>query len=96
MERDELRDELLSLFYDANKLMFERDYENVLNDVSERSICASLKEAFSAFGEIASARIIMDRATGRSKGFGFVEIVDDEKGEKAVKPRHSALGAFVR
>ena len=44
-----------------------------------------LKEAFSAFGEIASARIIMDRATGRSKGFGFVEIVDDEKGEKAVK-----------
>ena len=47
MERDRLRNELLSLFYDANKLMFERDYENVINDVSERSICASLKEAFS-------------------------------------------------
>ena len=47
MDRDRLRDELLSLFYDTNKLMFLKDIENVLNDVSERSICASLKEAFS-------------------------------------------------
>jgi len=44
-----------------------------------------LKEAFSAFGEIASARIIMDRATGRSKGFGFVEMEDDKQAEKAIK-----------
>lgn len=43
-----------------------------------------LKDAFSAYGEVASAKIIMDRDTGRSKGFGFVEFDDDEAGRKAM------------
>ncbi len=56
-----------------------------IGNLSYNTTEEGLREAFSAFGEVASARIIMDRATGRSKGFGFVEIADDEQGEKAAK-----------
>ena len=45
---------------------------------------ASLQELFSAFGEVSSAKVITDKFTGRSRGFGFVEMVDDEEGEKAI------------
>ena len=44
----------------------------------------SLNGAFAAFGTVASARVIMDRETGRSKGFGFVEMASDEDALKAV------------
>ena len=44
----------------------------------------SLNGAFAAFGPVASARVIMDRETGRSKGFGFVEMTTDEDALKAV------------
>jgi RNA recognition motif-containing protein len=43
-----------------------------------------LKEAFGKIGEVASAKIITDSATGRSKGFGFVEMASDEDGDKAI------------
>jgi RNA recognition motif-containing protein len=42
-----------------------------------------LKEAFVKFGAIASATIEKDRISGRSKGFGFVEFVNDEDADKA-------------
>jgi len=44
-----------------------------------------LGEIFSEFGEVSSARIIIDRVTGRSKGFGFVEMPNDDEGRKAVE-----------
>lgn len=44
-----------------------------------------LRELFASFGTVESARVITDRDTGRSKGFGFVELSTDEEGEKAVK-----------
>jgi RNA recognition motif-containing protein len=37
-----------------------------------------LTEAFSAYGEVLSSRIISDRQTGRSRGFGFVEVRDED------------------
>lgn len=43
-----------------------------------------LHEFFSAFGEVASAKVIIDRDTGRSKGFGFVEMDDDEQAQAAI------------
>lgn len=43
-----------------------------------------LREVFEAFGEVSSAKIIMDRISGRSKGFGFVEMPNDEEGQAAI------------
>ncbi len=43
-----------------------------------------LKGLFAAHGEVASARVVIDRATGQSKGFGFVEIADRSQAEQAV------------
>ncbi len=45
----------------------------------------SLEEMFKQFGEVESAAVIMDRETGRSKGFGFVEMNDDAAADAAVK-----------
>jgi len=39
---------------------------------------------FAQFGEVSSAKIINDKVTGRSKGFGFVEMESDEQGQKAI------------
>ena len=44
---------------------------------------ADLKELFAPYGEVASASVISDRETGRSRGFGFVEI-DDDGADKAI------------
>ena len=45
---------------------------------------ADLKELFEAYGEVISVKIINDRETGRSKGFGFVEMAEDEAAKKAI------------
>jgi len=44
-----------------------------------------LRDAFEAYGEVASAKVIMDRDTGRSKGFGFVEMDNDSEAQSAIK-----------
>ena len=44
-----------------------------------------LKQIFSDFGEVVSAKVIMDRDSGRSKGFGFVEMSDEESAQKAIE-----------
>jgi RNA recognition motif-containing protein len=43
-----------------------------------------LREAFEAFGEVVSVKIIKDKFTGRSRGFGFVEMSNQEEGEAAI------------
>ena len=45
---------------------------------------ASLEAAFSAHGEVTSARIITDRESGRSRGFGFVDMNDQAQGQAAI------------
>jgi len=44
----------------------------------------ALSELFSQYGEVTSVRIIKDKETRRSKGFGFVEMANDEDGQKAI------------
>jgi len=44
----------------------------------------ALRDVFAPFGEVQSVKIITDAATGRSKGFGFVEMTNDEDADKAI------------
>jgi RNA recognition motif-containing protein len=44
-----------------------------------------LRAAFEAFGEVSSANVIMDRESGRSKGFGFVEMPSNEAAKEAIE-----------
>ena len=45
---------------------------------------AELHELFSQFGEVSSAKVIMDRESGRSRGFGFVEMPSNDEGKDAM------------
>lgn len=51
---------------------------------------ADLNELFSAYGETSSAKVIMDRESGRSRGFGFVEMTSDTDGQKAIDELNGA------
>ncbi len=49
---------------------------------------SSLEELFSAYGTVRSAQVIQDRDTGRSKGFGFVEMGDENSARAAIQGLH--------
>jgi len=44
-----------------------------------------LRDLFEQFGRVDTAKVIMDRASGRSKGFGFVEMIDRDEGLRAIQ-----------
>jgi len=48
----------------------------------------SLEQLFAQYGEVRSAQVIQDRDTGRSKGFGFVEMADDNAARDAINALH--------
>ncbi len=54
---------------------------NLLFDVSE----SDLRTAFEEFGEVTEVRLIMDKFSGKSKGFGFIEMPTKEEAEKAIE-----------
>jgi RNA recognition motif-containing protein len=47
-----------------------------------------LQQHFSAFGQVQSAKVMMERDTGRSKGFGFVEMGSSQEAEAAIRGLH--------
>lgn len=49
-----------------------------------------LRQAFSAYGTVERASVIMDRLTGRSRGFGFVEMADEAEARAAIEGLHEA------
>jgi RNA recognition motif-containing protein len=49
-----------------------------------------MKQLFSEYGEVSSAKIIMDKVTQRSRGFGFVEMADDTAGKNAINELNGA------
>ena len=46
---------------------------------------AALRQSFEAFGTVTSAQLVMDRETGRPRGFGFVEMADDAQARAAIE-----------
>ena len=46
---------------------------------------AELQALFEPYGGVRSAKVIMDRDTGRSRGFGFVEMIDDDEAQQAIE-----------
>ena len=55
-----------------------------VSNLSFNTSDAELSELFSAFGEVSSAKVITDRETGRSRGFGFVEMPSEDEGKDAM------------
>lgn len=56
-----------------------------VGNLSYQTMDDDLHNAFAAYGEVSSAKIIMDRDTGRSKGFGFVEMPNDDEARAAIE-----------
>ena len=54
---------------------------NLSNDVSEEN----LRQAFESFGQVTSARIIKDKYSGQSRGFGFVEMLEQAQAQAAIQ-----------
>ena len=61
-----------------------------ISNLSYNVTDADLNELFADYGEILSARVITDRETGRSRGFAFVELKDDDLGKKAIEELNQA------
>lgn len=52
---------------------------------------AGLKDLFTAYGNVSSAKVIMDKFTNQSRGFGFVEMSDDTAAAKAIKELNGVM-----
>ncbi|MBK8608528.1 MAG: RNA-binding protein [Chitinophagaceae bacterium] len=55
-----------------------------VSNLSFNTSDTELNELFSTFGEVSSAKVITDRETGRSRGFGFVEMPSEDEGKDAM------------
>ena len=56
-----------------------------VGNISYNSTEDDLREAFGQYGEVTAVRVITDRDTGRAKGFGFVEMSDDDQAREAMQ-----------
>ena len=59
-----------------------------IGNLSYQTINQDLEELFATYGEVIRAHVVTDRETGRSRGFGFVEMVSKEAGEQAIAALH--------
>ncbi|WP_462269779.1 RNA recognition motif domain-containing protein [Desulfobacter sp.] len=62
-----------------------------VGNLTELMTEATLKQAFEAFGEVESAKIIKNRFNERSKGFGFVEMPSNSEADKAIKALNGSI-----
>ena len=65
--------------------IISKDMNIYVGNLSYQATDQELREMFAQFGTVSKALIIEDRETGRSKGFGFVEMDDDAAGQEAIK-----------
>jgi len=81
MGPDGLKLHMVTLYFERGSLVGNKLYVgNLAYSVRDQE----LTEAFSQFGAVNSAKVMMDRETGRSKGFGFVEMSSDAEAQAAV------------
>jgi len=59
-----------------------------VGNLSYKTSSSELEQLFSQFGTVASAEVIQDRETGRSRGFGFIEMSTDAEAQAAVTGLH--------
>ncbi len=59
-----------------------------VGNLSYQCSSSDLEQMFGEFGTVASAQVIQDRETGRSKGFGFVEMSSDSEAQAAINGLH--------
>ena len=62
-----------------------------VGNLSYNTMEEDLREAFSKIGEVVSATLIVDQSSGRSKGFGFVEMASDEDAAKAITAMNGTM-----
>lgn len=56
-----------------------------IGNISYTMTAEEIKEIFTPFGNVLNVRIIIDKLTGRSKGYAFVEMENEEEGQNAIK-----------
>lgn len=61
-----------------------------ISNLSFKVTDEDLRQVFEEYGEVSSAKVIMDRETGRSRGFGFVEMPDQDASMKAIEELNQA------
>jgi RNA recognition motif-containing protein len=59
-----------------------------VGNLSFKTTEAQLRDLFAQYGEVSSAQLVMDRETGRPRGFGFVEFTNDEQARAAIAALH--------
>jgi cold-inducible RNA-binding protein len=72
-------------FISEKKITMEEAYKLYVGGIPYETSEDALKDAFSQAGTVTSAVIITDRETGRSRGFGFIEMTSDEELQKAIE-----------
>jgi RNA recognition motif-containing protein len=64
--------------------LFVAGFPNDFDDID-------LKEMFELYGEVVSAKLVTDRATGKSKGFGFIDMPDKTEAQQTIEALHGAV-----
>src|SRR4030042_2074248 len=76
-------------FYNKQKENKSKTRRMIMNiyvgNLSSNATDETIREAFEAFGQVTSARIIKDKYTGQSRGFGFVEMLEQAQAQAAIK-----------
>jgi RNA recognition motif-containing protein len=62
-----------------------------VGNLSYDSTAETLRQSFSSFGEVTDVHVVMDRESGRSRGFGFVTMGDDAQAQKAIAEMNGAI-----